>query len=128
VKLLLRRYFDAAQTWMRVRGVWLLHVAVRATAMASTMSKAAITARTTAGYAPEQQHSAALFSTQSGSRLHMRCCLHSCDPVPLGTHVYKTACKGLGSPSVQDDSRARRPEGSGNCAASKALYHRNRLW
>lgn len=45
-------------TWMRVRGAPPLQVAVRATAMASTMSNAAIAVRTTAGYAPEQQRTA----------------------------------------------------------------------
>lgn len=47
-------------TCMRVSAAPPLQVAVRATAMASTMSNAAIAARTAAGYAPAQQHSETL--------------------------------------------------------------------
>lgn len=84
----------ATQTWMRVRGARLLHVAVRATAMASTMSKAAIAARTTAGYAPEQQRSTTLISTQTGLRVGMWCCTHviqhRCVPVRYRTSWQQT--------------------------------------
>jgi hypothetical protein len=45
-----------------VSGTRLLQVAVRATAMASTMSNAAMTARTTAGYAPARQRGALHFA------------------------------------------------------------------